>query len=96
MTWDPEFEIAFNPKTVAVVGASRKTLPFSDFVGILQNAGFPGRIYPINHKAVGEEIHGLKVYPDLVSVPEPIDLVTVSVPPHAIPSVLEDFFFYYS
>lgn len=90
MTWDPEFEIAFNPKTVAVVGASRKALPFSDFVGILKNAGFPGRIYPINHKAVGEEIHGLKVYPDLVSVPEPIDLVTIAVPPHAIPSVLED------
>ena len=90
MTWDPEFETAFNPKTVAVVGASRKTPPFSDFVSILQNAGFPGRIYPINHKAVGEEIHGLKVYPDLVSVPEPIDLVTIAVPLHAIPSVLED------
>lgn len=90
MTWDTEFDIAFNPKTVAVVGASRKTLPFSDFVSILQNAGFPGRIYPINHKAVGEEIHGLKVYPDLVSVPEPIDLVTIAVPPHAVPSVLED------
>jgi len=90
MTWDTEFDIAFNPNTVAVVGASRKTLPFSDFVSILQNASFPGRIYPINHKAVGEEIHGLKVYPDLVSVPEPIDLVTIAVPPHAVPSVLED------
>ena len=90
MTWDPEFEIAFSPNTVAVVGASRKASPFSDFVGILKNAGFPGRIYPINQKAVDENIHGLRVYPNLVSVPEPIDLVTVSVPSHAVPLVLED------
>lgn len=90
MVWNPEFEVAFNPKTVAVVGASRKPQFFGDFVASLQLAGFPGRIYPINPSAVGEEIHGLKVYHDLVSVPEPIDLVTVSVPVHAVPSVLED------
>ncbi len=90
MTWNPEFEVAFNPKTVAVVGATRKPQFFGDFVASLQLAGFPGRIYPINPSAVGQEIHGLKVYPDLVSVPEPIDLVTVSVPAHAVPSVLED------
>lgn len=90
MAWDPGFESAFKPETVAVVGASRKTSPFSDFVRILLNAGFPGRIYPVNRNAAGEQIHGLKVYPDLSSVPEPIDLVTVTVPAPAIPSVLED------
>jgi len=63
MVWDPEFEVAFNPKTVAVVGASRETLYYGDFVGNLQHAGFPGRIYPINPKAAGGEIHGLKTYP---------------------------------
>lgn len=90
MAWNPEFEIAFNPKTVAVVGATRKPLLFGDFVASLQNAGFPGRIYPININAAGEEIHGLKVYPNLVSVPEPIDLVTASIPAQAIIPMLED------
>ena len=90
MAWDPEFEVAFNPKAIAVVGASRETQFFGDFVGNLQRSGFPGRIYPINPKAVGGEIHGLKVYPNLVSVPEHIDLVIVSVPSHAVLSVLED------
>jgi acyl-CoA synthetase (NDP forming) len=90
MTWDSGFESAFNPEAVAVVGASRKTPPFSDFVRILLDAGFPGRIYPVNRNAVGEEIHGLKVYPNLSSVPEPIDLVTITVPASAIPSVLEE------
>ena len=90
MAWDPEFEVAFNPKTVAVVGASREQRFFGDFVGRLQQVGFQGRIYPINPKVADGEIHGLKVYPNLVSVPEPIDLVIVSVPSRAVPSVLED------
>lgn len=87
-----EFEAAFHPKTIAVVGASRTPYLFGDFVACLQNAGFSGRIYPINPKAAraGEKIHGLKVYPDLVSVPEHIDLVTVSIPAPDIIPMLED------
>lgn len=90
MAWDPEFEVAFNPKTVAVAGASREPIFWGDFVANLQRIGFPGRIYPINPKAADGEIHGLKAYPNLVSVPESIDLVIVSVPSHAVLSVLED------
>ncbi len=90
MAWDPEFEVAFNPKTVAIVGAQRKSPPWGDFVANLQRAGFRGRIYPINPKAVDGEIRGLKAYPDLASVPEPIDLVIVTVPAAAVASVLED------
>jgi acyl-CoA synthetase (NDP forming) len=90
MAWNPEFEVAFNPKTVAVAGASRETLFWGDFVLNLQRVGFPGRIYPINPRAADGDIHGLKVYPDLRSVPEPIDLVIVAVPAVAVPTVLED------
>lgn len=90
MGWDPEFEVAFNPKTLAVVGAQREPPPWGDFVANLRRAGFPGHIYPINPRAAGEEIRGLKAYPNLVSVPEPIDLVIVTVPARDVPSVLED------
>ena len=90
MTWNPEFESAFNPRAIAVVGASRKAPIFMDFVALLKNAGFAGNIYPVNPKAVGEELHGLKIYPNLTSVPEPIDLVTISVPARAVFSVLEE------
>ena len=90
MAWDPGFEVAFHPKTVAVVGASRERPLWGDFVLNLQRAGFEGRIYPINPKAAGEEIRGLKAYPNLASVPEPIDLVIVTVPAAFVPAVLED------
>ena len=90
MAWDPGFEVAFHPKTVAVVGAPR-TNPEQGWIGLLgciQEFGFPGRLYPINPNAT--EIRGLKAYPNLVSVPEPIDLVLITVPAPAVPKVLED------
>ena len=92
MTWDPEFEVAFNPKTIALVGASTKADAFGggSFIVSLQELGFEGRIYPVNPKGAGMEIRGLKVYPDLASVPEPVDLVIVTVPAAAAPAVLED------
>jgi len=90
MTWNSEFEAAFNPRAVAVVGASRKAPIFMDFVALLKNAGFAGNIYPINTKAAGEELHGLTIYPSLTSVPEHIDLVTISVPARAVFPVLEE------
>ena len=86
----PGFENAMKPKTIAVVGASRKPLLFGDFVANLQRAGFPGHIYPVNPKADGKDIHGLKSYPDLVSIPEHIDLVTATVPAKDIIPMLED------
>ena len=92
MAWNPDFEAAFKPRTIAVVGATRKPVLFGDFVGTLVQAGFPGKIYPINPRAAeaGDAIHGLKAYADLRSVPEPIDLVTASVPARDIIPMLED------
>lgn len=89
MAWDPGFEVAFHPKTVAIVGASRRPRMF-DFLTNLERAGFPGRIYPINPNAGGEVHRGLTFYADLVSVPEPVDLVIVTTPPDTVPAVLED------
>lgn len=86
----PGFEDAIKPKTIAVVGASRKPLLFGDFVANLQRSGFPGRIYPVNPKAEGKEIHGLKSYPDLLSIPEHVDLVTATIPAKDIIPMLED------
>lgn len=90
MARDPDLEVMFHPTTIAVVGASR-TKPGQGWLGLLgciRRFGFPGRIYPINPNAA--EIDGLKAYPNLVSVPEPIDLVIISVPASAVPAALKD------
>ena len=61
----------FHPKTIAVVGASRKKSENQGWLGMfgqIKQFGFPGHLYPINPKA--SEIEGLKAYPNLVSLPE--------------------------
>ena len=69
----------FHPKSIAVVGASsNESLQTDGWVARLVDFGYPGKIYPINPKAA--EIMGLKAYPTIVDVPEPVDLVIFNVP----------------
>jgi len=71
-------------KTIAVVGmTSRKSRAGYYVPAYLQQAGY--RIVPVN--PYQEEILGEKAYPDLYSVPEPVDLALLfrrpeNVPPH--------------
>lgn len=61
-------------KTIAIVGLSPKPERPSYFVGTyLSYEGY--RVIPINPRAT--EIFGEKAYPDLLSVPFPVDMVNV-------------------
>lgn len=95
MTWNPEMEAAFQPRVVAMVGVSAQATRSSgrgfgggNFINSFEQLGFSGRIYPVNPKA--DEIMGRKAYPRVSDIPEPVDLVVVSVPAQALPDVLED------
>ena len=67
-------KILHTSKTVAIVGLSPKSERPSYFVGsYLKSEGY--RIIPVNPRA--SEILGEKAYPDLLSIPEPVDLVDV-------------------
>jgi acyl-CoA synthetase (NDP forming) len=79
----------FHPKSLAVVGAPQeRPLGWPGIFGCIREYGYPGRLYPINPRVT--HVEGLKAYPDLVSVPEPIDLVIISVPAPAVPAALMD------
>ena len=91
MVNNADLDAMFHPKTIAVVGASRKKPEDQGWLGMfgqIKQFGFPGRLYPINPKA--SEIEGLKAYPSLVSLPEPVDLVIITVPAPAVPNALRD------
>ncbi len=87
-----ELDILFNPKSVAVVGASANPQGSfgggTSFLARLQRIGFPGKLYPVNPK--GGIVLGLKAYPDLQSIPDPVDLVIIAVRADRVPQVLED------
>jgi len=79
----------FYPKSVAVIGASRT--PGKIGYEILRNIleyGYKGKVYPVNPKA--EEILGLKSYPNVLSIPDKVDMAVIAVPAKIVPSVLEE------
>jgi acyl-CoA synthetase (NDP forming) len=84
-----DLDAAFNAKSVAVVGAAPpRKKGFMGMYACVRDFGYAGRLYPVNPNI--SEIDGVKAYPDLVSLPEPVDLVVVSVPAPRVPEVLRD------
>jgi predicted CoA-binding protein len=63
-------------KTIALVGASANPARDSyEVMQFLQHKGY--RVIPVNPGLVGQTLLGEKVYPDLASIPEKIDMVDV-------------------
>ncbi|MGC8873349.1 MAG: acetate--CoA ligase alpha subunit [Chloroflexia bacterium] len=82
-------EAFFNPRSVAVIGAS--ATPGKMGYILLDNiirGGYKGTIYPINPK--GGEILGLPAYPSIGDVPGPVDLAVIVIPAPAIPDVVDE------
>lgn len=79
----------FYPTSVAVIGASRQ--PGSVGHSLLANlidSRFQGIIYPVNPRAKG--ILGLKCYPSVLEISDPIDLAVIIVPAPLVNKVLEE------
>jgi uncharacterized protein len=67
-------EVLLSARTIAVVGLSSKRFrPSYGVAEYLQRAGY--RIIPVNPNET--EILGERCYPDLDSVPEPVDIVDI-------------------
>jgi acyl-CoA synthetase (NDP forming) len=77
------------PRSIAVIGASTDPSKTGHvlFKNILVN-GFPGKVYPINPNAT--EVLGVKAYPNILAVPDEIDLVFFLLPGKFIPTLFQD------
>ncbi len=63
-------------KTIAMVGASpRPDRPSNRVMAFLQRKGF--HVIPVNPQALGQTIHGEKVFGALNDIAEPIDMVDI-------------------
>ena len=73
-------------KTIAVVGISnRQEQPNHSVPAYLQAAGY--RIVPVNPNL--KEVLGEKAYPDLSSIPDPVDTVLIFRRSEAVPAIVE-------
>jgi 3-hydroxypropionyl-CoA synthetase (ADP-forming) len=85
---DSFMEKFFTPQSVALVGASATPGKVGNSVlDSLAKHDYKGKVFPINPKA--EEILGIKCYPSVDAIPEPVDLVVVCVDLSVTPPVLE-------
>ena len=84
MQKDLDLSFLFSPRSVAVVGGSTGMAPY--FLTDLINKGFEGRVYSVNPNK--KELVGLKCYPTLTDIPEPVDHVIVAISARLVPPLL--------
>jgi len=82
-------EVLFEPRSVAVIGASQTPHKAGNDVikNILANE-FGGKLYLVNPK--GGEILGHRVYPSIQDLPDRIDLAIIILPATATPQAIRD------
>ncbi len=73
----------FEPRSVAVIGASRRrgSVGGEVFHNMLA-AGFEGVVYPVNPAA--EVVQSVRAYPSIEDVPGAVDLAVIAVPAEAV------------
>ena len=81
-------EYLLSPQSIAVVGASNRpgSLGLAIFRNLLE-AAYQGILYPVNPKA--KSIQGVKAYPNLVDIPDEVDMAVLIVPSEQVESVIE-------
>ena len=79
----------FAPKNVAVIGATEtpnsvgRTLLWN-----LLSSPFGGAVFPVNPKR--SSVLGVKAYPNVASVPEPVELAVITIPAQAVPCTIDE------
>ena len=82
-------ESLFDPKSVAVIGASREEGKVGhDIVKNLVTYGYAGKIFPVNPKA--DEILGLKCFPSVTAIQDPVELAVVVIPAKFVLATVEE------
>lgn len=98
LTTDPTYDILrlrqpldaiFAPQTVAVIGATDKASSVGHTIlwNLIGNP-FGGTIFPVNPKR--HSVLGIKAYPTVKDVPEPIDLAIIATPAPTVPEIIAE------
>jgi acetyl coenzyme A synthetase (ADP forming)-like protein len=79
---------ALNPRSIAVIGASRNPEKIGYVVLKQLFSKFRGKLYPINPSA--DEILGLRCYKSIMEVPDVVDLAVIAVPADHVIEVIKE------
>jgi acetyltransferase len=83
------FESLFNPRGIAIVGASNdQGRPGGQTIHALTSKKYAGDIYPVNPKY--ESIAGLRCYAEISAVPKDCDVAVIALPAAQVAKVVEE------
>lgn len=79
----------FRPKAVALIGATERQGSVGRTIlwNLLTNS-FGGTIFPVNPKR--RNVLGIKSYPSVQDIPEPVDLAIIVTPAPTVPGIIRD------
>lgn len=79
----------FNPKRIAVIGASdREGSIGSRLLKNLIGVGYKGVVYPVN--PFRSTVQGITAYPSILRIPWKVDLAIIATPAHTVPQIMEE------
>ena len=82
-------DVFFEPRAVAVIGASDKAGSVGrKILWNLISSPFGGTVYAVNPSR--HNVLGIRAYPDVASLPEPIDLAMVLTPAATVPGLIRE------
>jgi acetyl coenzyme A synthetase (ADP forming)-like protein len=82
-------EPIFRPRSIAVIGASRTKgkVGYAIMRNLIVNE-YQGKLFPVNPNA--DAVWGVKAYPSVLDVPDPVDLAIIAVPADAALAAAEE------
>jgi acyl-CoA synthetase (NDP forming) len=87
------FHAFFNPRSVAIVGATKKAdkaghIIFKNFVQNKARGFFKGELYAVN--PYENSVLGIKSYSTVTKIPGDLELVVIVVPADVVPQIMKD------
>ena len=88
-TIEPNFDLLFNPKSIAMIGATNDIRKWGAivFLNILMG-GYQGKLYAVNPK--GESVFNHRAYPKVTEIPDSVDLAIIAIPAKAVKEAVLD------
>jgi len=85
--WKSDLQPLFNPRSIALIGASESSSRSRAVFNNLIEFGYCGEIFPVN--PTRSEVFGLKCYPSVGAIPAAIDAFIMAIPRDRVIEALE-------
>jgi acetate---CoA ligase (ADP-forming) len=77
LNWKSDLSPLLSPKSIALIGASENSAWSSALFHNLKELGYKGNLFPVNPKR--ETAFGLKCYPKVTDIAEPVDAFIIAI-----------------